>query len=218
MLSQLQKQFQQVTSKIFSPPTAAAKTAGVVTNNTKTAKTNFKAAGPAIPMAPSKKMETTQEQEVGNDHQQQQLEKEQQQMSKEELVASQRKARTKAQATRMRSIQSAISKERAVREAQEPFDFWTNVKQFNWKALVAFMVCWTVLGYYVIPTIKGWKGWTPPTIEEKNKEYNEGKQKLVGDTYRLRQRIEARKLRAERLESLETSTAITQTSTGTSEK
>ena len=85
----------------------------------------------------------------------------------------------------------------------QPFDFWTNVKQFNWKALIIFMICWTVLGYYVIPWIKGWKSWTPPTPEEKNKEYNEGKQKLVGETYRLRQRIEARKLRAERLENLE---------------
>lgn len=110
--------------------------------------------------------------------------------------------KTKSKAARIRSIQHAMSKERNVREAQEPFDFWTNVKTFNWKALIAFMICWTILGYYIIPWIKGWKGFKPPTVEEKDAEYNKGKQRLVEDTFRLRQRIEARKLRADRLESL----------------
>lgn len=218
MLSQLQKQFQQVSSKIFSPPTTKAAVAKPVMKSSATVSASR--VGPAIPVAPSlkKKKEDPNlneaEPATASSASPSSLSDEataasnsssSSTLTKEEQVAAARKPRTKVQSARMRSIQSAMSKERAVREAQEPFDFWTNVRQFNWKALIIFMICWTILGYYVVPAIKGWKGFTPPTPEEKNKEYNEGKQKLVGDTYRLRQRIEARKLRAERLETLEVS-------------
>ncbi len=91
-----------------------------------------------------------------------------------------------------------------MREAQEPFDFWTNVRRVNWKALAVFMVLWSGMGYYVVPAIKGWKDvWTPPTKAEQDAAFEKGTQKLVQDTYKLTQKHEARKQRAARLDSLE---------------
>ena len=226
MLSQLQKHYQQVTNKLFTPPqphqaAAAAKLAAK--NKMKSSSAPIRKQGPIVP--PTKtKMATINKDENNNSTVSSSPENEKFKalVQEDENSTSNRNytnkntttatkaedikiQRTKSKSQRIRSIQHAMSKERSVREAQEPFDFWTNVKQFNWKALIVFMICWTILGYYVIPTIKGWKGFKPPTEEEKRDEYNKGKQKLVEDTYRLRQRIEARKMRADRIEGLELS-------------
>lgn len=222
MISQLQKHFQQVSSKLFSPPIDAVASAAAATSKASKLVKNPTRGAPAVPPAPTSLKKAAaapteptiiitpaDDGSVATAMAQQRA----QQMGSTSTAATTTTTtitsdeavkfqKTKSKAARIRSIQHAMSKERSVREAQEPFDFWTNVQQFNWKALAAFMVCWTLLGYYVIPLVKGWKSFTPPTEEEKNEEYNKGKQKFVEDTYRLRQRLEARKMRAERLETL----------------
>lgn len=126
----------------------------------------------------------------------------------EELATAQQVSQQRAaKVARVRNIQTAMSKERAVREALEPFDFWTNVKRVNWKALISFMFVWSMFGYYVVPAVKGWKDvWTPPSKAEQDAKYEVGKQKFIEDTYKLTQKHEARKQRAERLEQLAVST------------
>jgi hypothetical protein len=111
--------------------------------------------------------------------------------------------RTTSKAARVRSIQHAMSKERAIREAQEPFDFMSSVRRYNWKALVLFMVAWSVLGYYVVPWVKGFKGLKPPSQEERDAQYNASKQKFVAESAKVRQRVDMRRQRAERLDALE---------------
>ena len=114
------------------------------------------------------------------------------------------------------ALQHAMNKEREVADAQQSWSMIDTIKSFNWAALIAFMIGWSTLGYYVIPWIKGWSSWTPPTQAEKDEAQRVEADRIKADFLKLKMKADAKRAQMERNERVQHELAVKRMSSSSS--